>query len=74
MNPENIDDAGYNLEPEEFEIISEAVINYLSNRKGIYNFLKKKGQIKTSTFSFCKNVSCLEEVNLISLIPFKIYL
>ena len=54
---------GYNLEPEEFEIINEAVINYLSNRKGIYNFLKKRGQvidledgIHISNFSFSRDL------------------
>jgi len=36
---------GYNLEPEQFEIIGEAIIDYLSNRKGIIKFLRKRGQV-----------------------------
>ena len=35
---------GYYLEPEQFEIIGTAIVDYLSNRKGIIKFLKVRGQ------------------------------
>ena len=36
---------GYNLEPEQFEFIEKAIKSFLSNRKGIFNFLNKRGQV-----------------------------
>jgi len=36
---------GYNLEPEQFEFIEKAIKIFLSNRKGIFSFLNKKGQV-----------------------------
>ena len=35
----------YNLEPEQFEFIEKAIKNLLTNRKGIFNFLNKRGQV-----------------------------
>lgn len=35
----------YNLDQEQFEIIGEAIKDNLSNRKGIFSFLKKRGQV-----------------------------
>ncbi len=34
-----------NLEPEQSEIIREAIINFLTNKKGIIKFLRERGQV-----------------------------
>jgi len=34
-----------NLETEQSEIIREAIINFLTNKKGIIKFLRERGQV-----------------------------